>query len=173
MEKQPEVVVSPRRNPGKVVARAPEEKSNTSGSGGEKKRDGPNDFNSPVHISLGLKAQIDEADIIFPLKEFVVGPKPSMQNGPRGGPRRRPKPPRKITQRITKALGVKKKIKHSLFRGFRIHKHAFLAREDPDMGNPSLNGVHRPLPSETCPEEGQKSKDSTNPVVKGKPPADA
>ncbi|VVA99136.1 unnamed protein product [Arabis nemorensis] len=84
-----------------------------------------------------------------------------------------PKPPRKITQRITKALGVKKKIEHSLFRGCTIHKHVSLAREDPDMGNLALYGVHRPSPSETGPEEGQNSKDSTNPVVKGKPPADA
>ncbi|VVB07347.1 unnamed protein product [Arabis nemorensis] len=65
------------------------------------------------------------------------------------------------------------KIEYSPFKGCCIHKHASLAREDPDMGNPALNGVHRLSPSETGSEEGQNSKDLTCPVVKEKPPADA
>ncbi|VVB17188.1 unnamed protein product [Arabis nemorensis] len=54
---------------------------------------------------------------------------------PRGGSRNVPKGPRRIDQRISKALGVKKKIEHSPFWGCRIYKHATLAKEDPFWEN--------------------------------------
>ncbi|VVA94184.1 unnamed protein product [Arabis nemorensis] len=98
--------------------------------------------------SLGLKTTLDAKEIIFPLKN-------------------------KIEQRISKALAVKKKIEHSPFRGCRIHKHASLAKEDPVKGESALNGASFPSSSKTGPDGGQTSRKFKDPVVKGKPLADA
>ncbi|VVA99089.1 unnamed protein product [Arabis nemorensis] len=124
-------------------------------------------------IMLGLQTNLDAKEVMSPLKEFVVKAKQDMRNGPRGGPRILNKEPRRIKKRISKALGVKKKIEHSSFRGCHIHKHASLAREDPVIGDYALNGNVFPSSSKTGPEGGQTSKKFKDPVVMGKPPAGA
>ncbi|VVB16265.1 unnamed protein product [Arabis nemorensis] len=92
--------------------------------------------------------------LFSPIKEFVVEAHKEKKSGPRARPRNLPKGPTQIEQRISKAHGVKKTIGKSPFRGSLIHKHSFLAKEDPTKGDSALNGV-------------------ADPVVKGKPPAAA
>ncbi|VVB17541.1 unnamed protein product [Arabis nemorensis] len=137
VEKEPVTVVSPCWNSApSAVATLVGERTN-SAIEKENKVPGLSDFTGQ-QISLGLQAHLDETYIISPLKEFVVGPQHKLQDGPRGRPRGLPKPPRKITQRNTKALGIKKKIEHSPIRGCWIHKYASLAHEDLVLGDPAL-----------------------------------
>ncbi|KFK34310.1 hypothetical protein AALP_AA5G128800 [Arabis alpina] len=77
--------------------------------------------------------------------------------------------PRRITQRINKALGVKKKIEHNPFHGIRVHNHMALAILDPPK---VLADVSIPSTSKTGPDDGETSKELGNPVVEKKPPAD-
>ncbi|VVA98386.1 unnamed protein product [Arabis nemorensis] len=111
--------------------------------------------------------------MISPLKDILVAAQPRKYNGPRGEPRNTPKGPRRIEQRISKALGVRKKIQQSPFWGSRIHKHASLAREDPPQGCGAWNGVFRPPSLMTYPGDGQRSRKFNEPAVKGKLPAAA
>lgn len=83
-----------------------------------------------------------------------MDPQLGKKEGTRGGPRWKPNEPIKITQRIHKALGVKKKIANSPFRGSRIHKYSSLARTDPEVGPTILNGAYNPSSSKTGPDEG-------------------
>ncbi|KFK34538.1 hypothetical protein AALP_AA5G159200 [Arabis alpina] len=103
---------------------------------------------------MGLQSFLSPTGIIFPLKGLVD----------------KANKDRKLTQRVTKALGVKKKIEHSAFHGNRVHKHMALAALEAPK---ALVGVSNPSPSKTGPGEGETSKEFNEPVVKEKLPADA
>ncbi|VVB01349.1 unnamed protein product [Arabis nemorensis] len=112
-------------------------------------------------LDLGIKDHLEAYEVISPLIEILVEVQAEKHSGPRGGPKNMPKGPGRLEQRISKALGVNKKIKQSPFLGSRYHKHASLLREDPAPGCTALNGVSRPLSSTTSPGDGQRSRKLT------------
>ncbi|KFK31653.1 hypothetical protein AALP_AA6G141200 [Arabis alpina] len=105
--------------------------------------------------SMGQHLTLSPAEMISPLRSLAsMNPKP-----------------RRITQRISKALGVKKKIEHSPFQGSRMQKHMALACLDPAKDSTVLADVSNPPPSQAGPLGGETSKEFQEPVVEEKPPA--
>ncbi|VVA99118.1 unnamed protein product [Arabis nemorensis] len=111
---------------------------------------------SPMDQTIYLEAH----DVISPLKEILVGAQKEQQGVPRGGPRNLSKGPRRIEQRISKALEVKKKIAQSPLRGSHIHKHASLAKDDPGTRDSALHSVLLPSSLKTGPNKRRLRKNS-------------
>ncbi|KFK32500.1 hypothetical protein AALP_AA6G250700 [Arabis alpina] len=105
--------------------------------------------------SMGQLLTLSPAEMISPLRSLAsMNPKP-----------------RRIIQRISKALGVKKKIEHSPFQGSRMQKHMALACLDPAKDSIVLADVSNPPSSQAGPRGGKTSKEIQESVVEEKPPA--
>ncbi|KFK23980.1 hypothetical protein AALP_AAs55588U000600 [Arabis alpina] len=103
---------------------------------------------------VGLISILSPEELISPLKGLVS------------------KAPPGTTHRITKALGVKKKIERNPFQGSRIRQHMALACMEPSKEPIVLANVSNPSSLKTGPDEGKTSKEFKDPVVDEEPSAD-